>query len=117
MPPRRERTEPVMPKSPPRLSLRGAQTRLAQEMATGRITRKQFLAGVGALSKAAVGAGKTSFTAAELGLGGPRPAAPRAAPRARTAAAALPRLVSRRRELQNRLRRNRSLIGGLTGFR
>jgi hypothetical protein len=54
----------------PTLTQRGAERRLAQEMAAGRITAQQFKAGAGALSKATIGAGRTTVMASELGLGG-----------------------------------------------
>jgi hypothetical protein len=63
------------PRPPVSLTQRGAERRLAQEMAAGRITRQQFLGGVGALSKATVGAGQTTVTAGALGLPDPFAAA------------------------------------------
>lgn len=63
------------PRRPVALTQKGAERRLAQEMAAGRITSRQFLAGVGALSKATVGAGTSSITDVALGLASPSPRA------------------------------------------
>lgn len=62
---------------PIKLSEKGAERKLAQDMAAGRITAAQFKSGYGALTKATRGAGKTGVTAQELGYPSPaRPARP-----------------------------------------
>src|SRR3990167_4073787 len=123
-----------MAKGEQRFSLKGAQHYLAQEMAYSRITRDQFIKGVGNLSKLALGDLKrTSFTPGDLGLGSPL-ARPQPKPRPTiTGPGFVPTgtrpvtrppstvgaddqadLARRRQALQNRLRRNRSLARSLS---
>ncbi len=60
-----------MPHSPIGLTTRGAETRLSQDFSLGRINRRQFLLGVGALSKQVVAGGQSSVTLSSLGLPDP----------------------------------------------
>lgn len=99
------------------LTQRGAERRLAQDMAFGRITKDQFLAGYRALTKKTVGAKAKTITTTELGYSGTDPA--KLSPHIRTGLSSSARtglggnLLKRRQELMAKIKKNRSTIASL----